>query len=75
MAIKITQTEGNITIELDNGHKQALKKIVADYGLKGENEAISFILSVMSEADGSPINNGKGSFIPSENLKKDKKTE
>lgn len=75
MSIKISTEAEKILIELDNGHKQALKKIVSDYGLKGENEAVSFILSVMSEADGNPINNGKGSFVPSENLKKDKKTE
>lgn len=70
MAIKISKDDGQRKIELDNGHVKALEKIVNDYGLKGEEEAISFLLSVISEADGKPINNGKGSFVPSENLKK-----
>ena len=70
MAISILKREGKTIVELDNGHAAALEKIVRDYKVLGEKEALSFILSVMSEADGSPINNGKGSFVPSEKLKK-----
>lgn len=55
---------------LDNGHAVALEKIVNDYSLKGDEEALSFILSIISQAEGKPINNGKGVFLPSENLKK-----
>ena len=62
--------DDKISIDLDNGHIQALRKIVEDYGLSGEEEAISFMLSVISEADGKPINNGKGNFVPSDKLTK-----
>jgi hypothetical protein len=65
------KADGTIGINLDNGHVIALEKIVQDYQLKGLNEAISFILSVLSEAEGKPINNGKGSFLPSEKLKRE----
>lgn len=71
MAIEI-QKEGEKTkITLDNGHASALEKIVKDYNLLGEKEALSFILSVLSEADGKPIDNGKGKFVPSDKLRKD----
>jgi len=70
MAINITKNNGKITIEIDNGHVIALNKIVTDYNLIGEKEAISFMLSIISDADGKPIGNGKGSFLPSEKLKK-----
>ena len=59
-----------LVITLTNGHSSALEKVVKDYGLKGETEALSFILSVFREADGRPINNGKGSFVPSDALKR-----
>lgn len=72
MSIKVQDLgSGKLQIDLDNGHSEALKKIVADYNLKGEQEALSFILSIISEAEGKPIGNGKGNFIPSEKLKKD----
>lgn len=71
MSIQIEKpTEDKRVVNLDNGHVQALKKITADYNLKGEEEALSFMLSILSEADGNAINNGKGSFVPSEKLKK-----
>lgn len=69
--IKVEKKNGQINIVLDNGHSIALEKIVNDYKLKGETEALSFILSIFSEANGNPINNGKGSFLPSEKLKKE----
>lgn len=62
--------EGDKTIlTLDNGHALALNKIVKDYNLKGEKEALSFILSVIAEAEGQAVNNGKGNYIPSDALK------
>lgn len=70
MAISIKEEEGKATIELSNGHLAALKKVAKDYGLIGEKEALDFALSIFSEADGHAINNGKGSFIPSDKLKK-----
>ena len=70
MAINIVKKEtGETDIELTNGHLAALEKIVKDYKLLGEKEALDFILSVISEADGKAINNGKGSFVPSDKLK------
>lgn len=69
MAISIRKEGDKTIIELGNGHALALAKIVKDYDLIGEKEAMDFILSIMSEADGKAINNGKGSFVPSEPLK------
>jgi hypothetical protein len=70
MAINITKGEGKADVELNNGHLAALEKIVKDYNLAGEKEALDFMLSIMSEADGKAINNGKGSFLPADKLKK-----
>ena len=69
--IHVDKDGEKVTATLTNGHKAALEKMVNDYNLKGEEEALSFMLSVFSEADGKPINNGKGSFLPSEKLKKE----
>lgn len=69
MAISIKKETGKTEIELSNGHLAALEKVIKDYKLAGEKEALDFILSIMSEADGKAINNGKGSFLPSEKLK------
>jgi len=68
--IDVTKTPEHTTIKMDNGHRTALEKIVKDYNLKGEKEAIAFIISVISEADGKEISNGKGNFLPSDSLKK-----
>lgn len=70
MAINYKQGEGKADVELTNGHLAALGKIVRDYKLAGEKEALDFVLSIISEADGKAINNGKGSFLPAEKLKK-----
>lgn len=69
--INVEKNEDKTIITLDNGHSVALEKIINDYNLKGEKEAVSFILSIISQADGKGINNGKGSFLPSEELKKE----
>lgn len=68
--INVENKDDKTLITLDNGHAGALAKIVSDYNLKGEKEALSFILSVISEAEGKSINNGKGMFLPSESLRK-----
>lgn len=68
--INVVKNGDKTDINLDNGHAAALAKIVSDYNLKGESEAISFILSIVSEADGNAISNGKGSFLPADTLKK-----
>lgn len=67
--ITIKKEAGKTEVEISNGHLAALEKIVKDYGLLGEKEALDFVLSIISEADGKAINNGKGSFIPSDKLK------
>lgn len=67
--IDVTKKEGKTFITLDNGHASGLEKIAKDYDLKGEKEALIFMLSVISEAEGKDINNGKGSFAPSDSLK------
>ncbi len=69
MAIVTRNEGGKIVVELTNGHSAALEKVVKDYKLLGAKEALSFILSVMSEADGNGINNGKGVWIPADTLK------
>ena len=70
MAIDYKKGDGKADVELTNGHLAALEKIVNDYNLAGEKEALDFVLSVMSQADGKAINNGKGSFLPADKLKK-----
>lgn len=69
MAIDFKKEGGQATVNLNNGHLAALEKIVKDYHLIGEKEALDFMFSIMSQADGNAINNGKGSFLPSEKLK------
>jgi hypothetical protein len=73
MAINIKDEADKAIIEISNGHLAALKKVVADYKLIGEKEALDFMLSIMSQADGKAINNGKGSFVPSDKLKESPK--
>lgn len=68
--INVEKKDGKTIVTIDNGHAAALEKIVTDYNLKGEKEALSFILSIISQADGKAINNSKGVFIPSDELKK-----
>lgn len=71
MSIEINKTqEGKIIIELENGHIEALKKIIDDYGLLGEKEAISFMLSVISQANGKKITVEGVNFLPSASIKK-----
>lgn len=70
MAIEIKKDNDKIDAEISNGHKAALEKIVEDYNLKGEQEALSFMLSIFSDANGGPIKTPKGSFLPSEDIKK-----
>lgn len=67
--ITVEKKDDKTIVTLGNGHVIALEKIVQDYHLKGEKEAFDFLLSIISEADGKAINNGKGSFIPSDSLK------
>lgn len=74
MAIRIKKEGEKRTIEIDNGHAKALEKIVEDYSLKGEEEALGFMLAVMSQAGGKKIDVDGTSFLPSENIKKQPNT-
>lgn len=70
MSINVREESGKLVVDMDNGHVQALKKIVQDYNLLGEKEALGFILSVISQANGGPISINGNALIPSENIKK-----
>ena len=71
MAIKITKNGvESIDIQLTNGHLEALNQIISDYSLKGEEEALFFMLGVFAQAKGSVIEVGGMRFTPADNLKK-----
>ena len=70
MAISTNEKpEGTLSIDLSNGHRETLKKIVKDYGLISEKEAIIFLLGVVSQANGKPIEVNGTQYLPSEPLK------
>jgi len=74
MAINVIKNQdGSYTITLKNGHAEALKKITSDYDIINEEKTLSFILSVMKDADGTPIKVKEGSFVPTESIKNQKK--
>jgi len=59
-----------IIITLDNGHIEALDKIVNDYSLKGTEQAVSFMLGLISEADGTSIEVKNNKYLPPDSFKK-----
>lgn len=59
-----------VQAEISNGHLQALKKIVKDYNLPSEKEALIFLLGVISQANGNPVEVGGSKYIPSDALKR-----
>lgn len=72
MALKLTnKTEEELSIDISNGHLEALRKIMTDYGLKGEEETVSFMLSVLAQANGSPIGINGEQLVPAAKLKKE----
>ena len=73
MAIEIKKDpnqDDKIEVDLDNGHAETLKKIVTDYGLISEKEAIGFMLAVFGQAEGKQINIEGKVFAPSQSIKK-----
>lgn len=73
MAIEIKKDPNQadkIEVDLDNGHAETLKKIVKDYGLISEKEAIGFMLAVFGQAEGKQINVEGKIFVPSQSIKK-----
>jgi len=70
MAINITRkSKEELSVEMSNGHLETLDKIVKDYGLSSEKEALAFLLSVISQADGTPIEVSGTKYLPSDSLK------
>ena len=48
---------------------------MSDFQIADEEKTVGFILSVMRDADGKPIQTVKGSFVPSDKIKKPTNTE
>lgn len=72
MAIKVTKLEGGkMQIDMDNGHVKALDKITNSYSIKSTEDALGFMLALLSDANGAPIEVGGKSFVPSESIKSD----
>jgi len=61
-----------LVAELSNGHLEALEKIKKDYGFPSEKEAITFMLGVIAQANGTPIEVGGSKYLPSDSLKSGK---
>lgn len=59
------------TVEIDNGHFEALKKATADYEIKDIESALGFIIAVLSAGEGKPIRIGTNTFVPVKGIKKD----
>lgn len=71
MSIKISSPEeGKLQIDLDNGHVEALQKIVNDYNLQGEKEALSFLLGLISQANGTPIEVNGNKYVPPDSFRR-----
>lgn len=66
---KLTEEGDKVSLELDNGHLEALKKITKDYDIKDIESALGFVLSVVSKSEGKPIKVGEDSFVPSQGIK------
>ena len=69
MAIQVNKDVEKIVLTLDNGHKEALDKIVKDFDILNEEKAIGFMLSVLTEADGQPITIDGSKYSPSDSIK------
>lgn len=73
MAIKKTADspeEGKVTLEIDNGHLETLKKITEDFNIQDIEKALGFVLAVVSRSNGKPIKIGEDTFAPGEAIKK-----
>lgn len=70
MAILVEKQGDKVKITLDNGHAAALAKVMSDYNIVDEEKTLGFILTVMRDAGGKPVQTAGGSFVPSETIKK-----
>jgi len=77
MAINInrknTGDKAELHIDMSNGHLEALDKIVRDYGFPSEKEAVAFMLGVIAQANGTPVEVNGSKYVPSDALKNPKK--
>ena len=69
MAIKIIKKENGISIELNNGHLEALDNIRKKYNIKNEEETLSFILAVSEKTDGQGFHIGEKIYTPSKEIR------
>ena len=72
MGIKKTSeitSEGKVTVEIDNGHLEALTKIKNDYNIVDIEKALGFLIAIASKGEGKPIKIGEDSFVPGEGIK------
>lgn len=69
MSISVKKENDKTVIELGNGHAEALEKIVKDYQIVDDTQAIGFMLAVFSQGEGKPISTNGKNFVPSENIK------
>lgn len=77
MAIEITNEspeEGKVTLEINNGHLEALRKLTSEYHIQDIQKALGFAIAVMSQGKGKPIKIGEDTFVPGEAII-EKKTE
>ena len=69
--IKIIDSgQGKLSIEMDNGHVEALKKITKDYDLQNDEKAMLFMLALLSQANGSAVDVNGVKFVPPDSFKK-----
>ncbi|PIQ68170.1 MAG: hypothetical protein COV91_05590 [Candidatus Taylorbacteria bacterium CG11_big_fil_rev_8_21_14_0_20_46_11] len=72
MTVKvIRKPNGEIEIILANGHAAALEKVRNDYRIKDDDKTVGFMLSVMREGGGSPIETQNGSYVPTREIVQD----
>jgi hypothetical protein len=67
--ISSSPDETKVTIEIDNGHLEALKKITSDYEIADIEKTLGFLLAVVSKTDGKPIKIGADTFVPGQAIK------
>lgn len=71
MSIKITDKGGGkMGIDIDNGHVEALKKITKDYSLQSDEQAMLFMLALLSQANGNVIEVNGTKYAPPDAFKK-----
>ncbi len=67
--ISSSPDETKVTIEIDNGHLEALKKITSDYEIVDIEKTLGFLLAVVSKSNGKPIKIGVDTFLPGQAIR------